>query len=58
MKNYRERWINYCPLGSLGIALNKNLFFFTEYAGQYAGVGVSVRPLKMPLTVTFMLRDF
>jgi len=54
-------WINlgkYEPIGSLGIALNKNLSFFTEYAGQYAGVGLSVRPFKMPLTVTFMLRDF
>ena len=54
-------WINlgkYEPIFSLGIALNKKVSFFTEYAGQYAGVGLSLQPLKIPLTTTFMLRDF
>ena len=60
-KEIETNWINlgkYEPIGSLGIAFNKKLSFFTEYAGQYAGVGMSLRPLKMPLTATFMLRDF
>ena len=54
-------WINlgkYEPIGSFGIALNEKLSLFTEYAGQYAGMGMSLRPFEMPLTVTFMLRDF
>ena len=54
-------WINlgkYEPIFSFGIALNKKVSFFTEYAGQYAGVGISLSPFKTPLTATFMLRDF
>ena len=54
-------WINlgkYEPIFSFGIALNKKVSFFTEYAGQYAGVGISLIPFNTPLTATFMLRDF
>ena len=42
------------PIFSFGIALNKKVSFFIEYAG----VGISLSPFKFPLTATFMLRDF
>ena len=60
-KEIEKYWINlgkFEPIFSLGLALNQKISFFTEYAGQYAGIGISLRPLKMPLTATFMLRDF
>jgi len=60
-KEIEKDWVNlgkYEPIFSLGLALNKKISFFTEYAGQYAGVGISVRPFKMPITATVMLRDF
>ena len=60
-KEIGEEWINlgkHEPIFSLGFALNKKISFFTEYAGQYAGVGISVRPFKMPFSATVMLRDF
>lgn len=61
VKEIGRDWINlgkYDPIFSLGLALNKKISFFTEYAGQYAGVGISVRPFKMPFSATVMLRDF
>ena len=60
-KEVEKEWVNlgkYEPIFSLGWALNKKIAFFTEYAGQYAGVGISVRPFKVPLSATVMLRDF
>ncbi len=60
-KEVEKEWVNlgkYEPIFSLGLALNKKISFFTEYAGQYAGVGISVRPFKVPLSATVMLRDF
>jgi len=60
-KEIAKYWINlgkFEPIYSLGFALNQKISFFTEYAGQYAGIGISLRPFKMPLTATFMLRDF
>ena len=60
-KEIETNWINlgkYEPIFSFGIALNKKFSIFTEYAGQYAGVGISLRPVNLPLTATFMLRDF
>ena len=56
-----KEWVNlgkYEPIFSLGLALNKKISFFTEYAGQYAGVGISVRPFEFPLSATVMIRDF
>ena len=56
-----KEWVNlgkFEPIFSLGWALNKKISFFTEYAGQYAGVGISVRPFKLPLSATVMIRDF
>ena len=60
-KEIEKYWINlgkFEPIFSLGLALNQKISFFTEYAGQYAGIGISLRPFEMPLTATFMLRDF
>ena len=56
-----KKWVNlgkYEPIFSLALALNKKISFFTEYAGQYSGVGISVRPFELPLSATVMLRDF
>ncbi len=60
-KEIEKYWINlgkFEPIFSLGLALNKKISFFTEYAGQYSGIGISLRPFELPLTATFMLRDF
>ncbi len=60
-KEIEKYWINlgkYEPIFSLGLALNQKISFFTEYAGQYAGIGISLRPFEVPVTATFMLRDF
>ena len=61
-KEIEKNWINlgkYNPIYSLGYAYNQRLSFFIEDAGQYAGLGFSIKPLQsFPLIGTFMLRDF
>jgi hypothetical protein len=57
-----EQWINFGNLGpvaTLGLAFNDRFSIFAEYAGQYAGFGMSVKPITdWPVTGTLMFRDF
>lgn len=57
-----EQWINFGNLGpvaTLGLAFNERISIFAEYAGQYAGFGMSIKPINdWPVTGTLMFRDF
>ena len=59
--NFREG-VNYGPygfIGNVGLSLNQHLALFAEYAGQFAGVGVSLKPFKaIPLTAAVLYRDW
>ena len=61
-KDLEKYWINlgnYNPIFSIGYAFNQRISIFIEDAGQYAGIGMSMKPLQdIPITGTFMLRDF
>ena len=49
----------YNPIYSFAFALNQKLSLFVEDAGQYAGIGFSMKPIDtFPLTGTLMFRDF
>ncbi|QNI57153.1 hypothetical protein SynBIOSU31_00242 [Synechococcus sp. BIOS-U3-1] len=62
IQDTQRLWINYgpyAPVGTVALALNSHISFFTEWSGQYNGFGLSVKPLKeVPLTGTLMFRDF
>jgi hypothetical protein len=57
-----KQWVNFGSLGpvaTLGLAFNERFSVFAEYAGQYAGFGMSLKPVAdWPVTGTLMFRDF
>jgi len=59
--NFREG-VNYGEfgfIGNLGLSLNNHFSLFAEYAGQFAGVGASLKPFgSIPLTATILYRDW
>ena len=59
--NFREA-VNYGQfgfIGNIGLSLNNHFSLFAEYAGQFAGVGVSLRPFgSIPLAATILYRDW
>ena len=59
--NFREG-VNYGPygfIGNIGLSLNQHFALFAEYAGQFAGIGASLKPFEsIPLTATVLYRDW